>query len=80
MNLSNKFFTEFHDSDAVAAIMHCGEELLVEFRGSGSETLGGVYKYQQVPLEVAIRFTTAESAGKYFRENVRGKFPSVRLW
>lgn len=48
--------------DAAAQALH------VEFHGSGT------YVYEKVPPEVFDGFKAAESPGRYFAANVRGKF------
>ena len=42
--------------------------LFVEFHGSG------VYRYEKVPAQVHAEFMAAESPGRFFAANVRGKF------
>ncbi len=49
------------------------ETLGVEFRGSG------VYRYQGVPAPVYHGFFCNESAGKYFHQVVRGRFPTIKM-
>jgi len=47
--------------------------LLVEFK------LGGKYVYEDVPVELYEAFEKADSAGKFFFANVRGKYKFSRL-
>ena len=50
-----------------------------------SETLevafksGGVYHYSGVPAAVYQKFLTASSVGKYFSENIKDKFQTVKI-
>lgn len=44
------------------------EELMLTFRG------GRVYTYLGVPYHVFVGLTEADSPGKYFHENILGKF------
>jgi hypothetical protein len=49
-------------------------KLRVQFHGSGA-----TYDYDKVPAETAAAFQKAESIGKYFGANVKGKFDYTRL-
>jgi hypothetical protein len=42
-------------------------------------TSGHVYQYSDVPPEVYQGLVDAESQGRYFRQHIRGVFPSQRL-
>jgi KTSC domain len=35
---------------------------------------GSTYRYEKVPAEIHVGLITAESPGRYFAANVRGKF------
>ena len=35
---------------------------------------GGLYEYDKVPRNTFLAFMKAESLGKYFHKNIRGKF------
>lgn len=48
-------------------------ELFVEFKA------GGNYKYFNVPEEVYTKFTEAESFGKHFYSNIKGKYEFTRI-
>lgn len=47
--------------------------LEIEFKG------GGIYQYFDFPPEKFKEFTEAESAGRYFGQNIRGKFTFKKL-
>lgn len=47
--------------------------LEVEFKN------GGVYLYEDVPLELWSELRLAESKGQFFQERVRDRFPTTRL-
>jgi hypothetical protein len=47
--------------------------LEVEFRN------GSVYQYANVPSELWARFRHAPSLGKFFQENVRDQFETMRV-
>lgn len=55
-------------SSNVKAIGYDNGTLFVEFHGSGT------YRYEKVPRELYDDFLAAESAGRFFAANVRGKF------
>jgi hypothetical protein len=57
-------------SSNIGAIGYDGvtRELHVQFKS------GRTYKYSNVPLDVYDAFLAAESKGKYFAANVRGKY------
>lgn len=55
-------------SSNVKAIGYDNGALFVEFHGSGT------YRYDKVPRELFDEFLAAESAGRFFAANVRGKF------
>lgn len=40
---------------------------------------GAMYEYSDVPAETYTQFTAAESAGKFFGAQIKGKFPFERL-
>lgn len=40
---------------------------------------GGMYKYFDVPKQVFSDLLSADSAGKYFHSNIRGKFKTEKL-
>lgn len=40
---------------------------------------GGSYEYQEVPEDVYESLLSAESAGKFFAANIKGKFKSRKL-
>lgn len=39
----------------------------------------GTYKYNDVPLDVYVDFSMAESQGRYFNLYIRDKFPTQRI-
>lgn len=42
-------------------------------------TNGGLYQYTGVPSEEYAKLMAAESVGKYFGSNIRGKFPHTKV-
>jgi hypothetical protein len=52
--------------------------LEIEFKGKG-EAIGGVYQYLDVPQHIHRELMAAESIGRYFGPNVRGKFQFKKL-
>lgn len=50
--------------------------LAIQFvsHAGGQRNAGSIYTYSNVPLETAIAFTQAESIGKFFGANIKGKF------
>lgn len=49
------------------------KELTLDFKSGGS------HKYSDVPKEVFEGICSADSAGKYFHSQIRGKYPSERV-
>lgn len=49
------------------------KELILDFKSGGS------HKYSDVPKEIFDGILAADSAGKYFHANIRGKFNSERV-
>lgn len=47
--------------------------LQVEFRS------GAIWNYEKVPAEVAEEFLGAESVGRFFYANIRGKYVEARV-
>ena len=62
-------------SSNIKAVSYDDEKktLLVEFK------MGGKYVYEEVPAELYESFEKAESAGKFFFVNVRGKYKFNKL-
>ena len=48
--------------------------LAVQFKGSGT-----IYHYSTFPLEQASEFGAAESKGRFYSANVKGKYPGRRM-
>jgi hypothetical protein len=40
---------------------------------------GGLYQYLDVPESALSELMRAESKGRFFNQNIRGRYPSVRL-
>lgn len=40
---------------------------------------GGLYQYRDVPEPVLSELMRADSKGRFFNQNIRGRYPSVRL-
>lgn len=55
-----------HDYDADMRALH------VRFRNTGE-----VFSFQGVPAELAKGLDEAESAGKFFNANIKGKFHAI---
>lgn len=60
-------------SSNIRAVGYEAGTLEIEF------TNGSVHAYSGVPQEVYSAMVGAESVGKYFSANVRGKFESVKV-
>lgn len=57
------------NSSSISVIEETGRgTLIVEFRR------GGKYEFFDVPSEVIRDFVAAESAGKFFNQNIRGHY------
>lgn len=56
------------ESSNIKSVGHDGQVLEVEFKS------GDVYEYANVPSEVYESFVGAESIGKFFFKEVKGKF------
>lgn len=52
---------------------HADKLLTLEFSSGGS------YEYEDVPKEVFEGLIGAESAGKYFHANIKGKYESKKV-
>lgn len=63
------------ESSNVRVVLYDDEchQLLVLFRS------GGLYLYHTVAPDVALGFERADSAGRYFAENVKGIVPGERI-
>lgn len=55
-------------SSTISEISHDGKTLLIEF------VHGGKYAYEDVPPAVFEAFAAAESKGKYFHAEIKGKY------
>lgn len=62
-------------STCFSRIGHKGGCVVVEFRDSGSK-----YAYYDVPENVWDEFSSAESLGKYYNANIKGKYESERIY
>lgn len=60
-------------SGSIASAGHDGHALEVEFKN------GGVYRYAGVPKSAYDEMLAADSVGRYFHGNIRGKFDSVKV-
>jgi hypothetical protein len=61
------------ESSNIASIGYDPPTLEVEFHH------GGVYTYEGVPQEVYENFMAAPSKGRFFAENIKGKYPHQRV-
>lgn len=59
-------------SSNIKSVGYDGSTLEVEFSS-------GVYQYAGVPAETYTQLLAAESAGKFFAANIRGKFDSKKV-
>lgn len=56
-------------SSSISAIEETGRgTMIVEFVNRGK------YEYFDVPLEVITEFVNADSVGRYFNQNIRGRY------
>lgn len=53
-------------SDAIEGVDHDGDALIIQFRG------GRQYRYPTAGAEHADAIVSADSAGRYFHEHIRG--------
>jgi hypothetical protein len=69
-------------SSVIERVAYHGKEqtLVIQFKRAGSfgAPPAQFTKYVQVPRSVFAGFFTADSAGKYFNSEVKGKYPSIR--
>ena len=74
-NAAEKMERQPVNSSSIASIGYSprSRTLDVEFR------TGAIYRYEQVPSQLAREFLAAESKGRYFARRVRGKFPFKQL-
>mgnify|MGYP001596766124 CR=1 FL=1 len=49
------------------------KELRVEFKN------GGLYRYADVPVDVAYEFMNAESVGRHFHAHIRHNYTGIRV-
>jgi len=59
------------ESSTIEAIGHSGNTLRVQFKG------GKLYDYSDFPSDHYNAFLASESKGKYFKDFIRGKYPSI---
>lgn len=52
------------------------QELIIEFNGKENENK---YKYKKVPQKVIESFLQAESKGKYFHSDIKGKYEFEKI-
>jgi hypothetical protein len=60
------------ESGAIASVGYDSTTALLELEFVS----GGVYRYYAVPPSVHRGLLAAESAGRYFREHIRDKYPA----
>lgn len=65
-------FTEVKSSN-IKGVSRTGNDLLVKFNS------GAIYEYKDVPEEVFDALLSAESVGKYFNKEIKGKFTFRKL-
>jgi hypothetical protein len=59
---------EFVKSSNIDAVNYFNKELRIRFKSSG------VYVYHNVPKKVFDKFMAAPSIGKYYSNNIKGKY------
>lgn len=60
-------------SSSIDAVSIDGDNLLIRFKNKS------VYSYKDVPLQVILDLMSAESKGKFFNKEVKGKYEYVKL-
>jgi hypothetical protein len=60
-------------SSNIDAVGHDAKGLLVRFKG------GAVYRYPELGADMALKLQAAESAGKMFASEIRGRHRHVKV-
>lgn len=60
-------------SSNIAAVGYKDGKMQIQFKG------GGLYSYNNVPVDVFERLKKAPSVGKFFHRNVKGVYPFIKL-
>lgn len=55
-------------SSSIDAVDHDGSALIIKFKS------GQTYRYPNAPAHHVDAIATAKSAGRYFQDNIRGKY------
>ena len=63
----------WEDSSLLSSATWCEGNMTVTFKG------GQKYKYEDVSLEEFDNFVNAESGGKYFSKEIRGKYETEKI-
>ena len=63
----------WEESSLLSSAEWCEGDLTVQFKG------GQIYKYSEVSLDEFNNFSDAESGGKYFSAEIRGKYETVKI-
>lgn len=63
----------WEESSLLSSAEWCEGDLTIEFKG------GQRYKYENVSLEEFDNFVNAESGGKYFSAEIRGKYETEKI-
>lgn len=66
-------WTEFPNSSNIAKARYVDGAMEVEFNG------GAAYRYEEVPQDVFDRFCNAESVGRFFQKEIRGKYAGEKI-
>lgn len=61
------------ESSNISSIGYSNKTLEVEFNS------GSVYQYEDVPISLWVNFMQAKSHGKFFHNNVKGKYAYERV-
>lgn len=61
-------------SSVIDSVHRRGDATVVTFRDN--ET---IYKFEGIPQNVVDEWTAAESKGRYFAKNIRGKYPFGKI-
>lgn len=71
--MTNTIKVKIFNSSAISVAKRDEERLTITFSS------GGKYYYDYVPSEIIDGLWNAESAGRYYHENIRGKFASEKI-
>lgn len=61
------------DSSSIDSVGYERNVLEVRFRN------GGLYQYLDVPEQAVVALMRAESKGRFFNQEIRGRYPAMKL-